>query len=413
VPITCTLFVDTSNSVRVGASGHNALARLVEITAAVAQANTGSRDLTGLCLFDERHVTVVRPGRTPRQLVQVLHLLADAAGLVPTTGKVRVGELLPLAYAFTEEVYPQLLRSDVNHVPFWLPWLFPRPAWVVRRPTLAARFYGWLRLWLVLYVLACMTFSAGAAVVSFLLCQDVFQTGPFLAVLAGAAGGLFAILSSLLTARRLLFPRQRTNEKSRKKLAALLSVRHGLTPGGLESLLEDDEQMALHLQRFLAEHQVPFRLPFYDWHGRYLFASPEKVDVLARALLQSVGKGHDNELFVLLADLIELSDRIEPLLRAVRVALARHHQVMIVCPWPPGLPLAHDEDGNSPINVRQPPSTAVVLRQTTAERFHRAYAALRQTFARLGVPVICAADEESVSLILDRMDRLRLIGRRR
>jgi hypothetical protein len=27
--------------------------------------------------------------------------------------------------------------------------------------------------------------------------------------------------------------------------------------------------------------------------------------------------------------------------------------------------------------------------------------------------VICAADEESVRLILDRMDRLRLIGRRR
>jgi hypothetical protein len=29
------------------------------------------------------------------------------------------------------------------------------------------------------------------------------------------------------------------------------------------------------------------------------------------------------------------------------------------------------------------------------------------------VPVICAADEESVRLILDRMDRLRLVGRRR
>ena len=93
VPIRCTLFVDTSNSVRVGhhRRARTRLARLVEIAAAVAQANTGSRDLTGLCLFDERRVTIVRPARTPRHLVQVLHLLADAAGLAPTTGEARVG----------------------------------------------------------------------------------------------------------------------------------------------------------------------------------------------------------------------------------------------------------------------------------------------------------------------------------
>jgi len=158
---------------------------------------------------------------------------------------------------------------------------------------------------------------------------------------------------------------------------------------------------------------VPYRLPFYDWHGRYLFAAPEKVDVLARALLQAVGKGHDNELFVLLADLIELTDRLEPLLRAVRVALARHHQLMIVCPWPPGLP----PPTGAAVSAAAPPPTESgvlpVLRRNTAERFQRAFAGLRQTFARLGVPVLCAANEESVGLILDRMDRLRLMGRRR
>src|SRR6202030_2618534 len=45
VPVRCTLFVDTSNSVRVGAVGKNALARLVEIAAAVTQANASARDL--------------------------------------------------------------------------------------------------------------------------------------------------------------------------------------------------------------------------------------------------------------------------------------------------------------------------------------------------------------------------------
>ena len=105
----------------------------------------------------------------------------------------------------------------------------------------------------------------------------------------------------------------------------------------LKLLLEDDDQMSLYLQRFLAEHQVPYALPLYDAMGRYQFASPEKIDVLASALLRTIGKGHDNELFVLLADLLELDDALDPLLKAVRVAVSRHHQVIVVVPWPSGM----------------------------------------------------------------------------
>src|SRR4029077_5859141 len=48
VPLRCTLFVDTSHSVRVGSIGRNALARVVELSAAVAQATAAARDLTGV-----------------------------------------------------------------------------------------------------------------------------------------------------------------------------------------------------------------------------------------------------------------------------------------------------------------------------------------------------------------------------
>src|SRR5208283_1587492 len=51
VPVRCTLFLDTSQSVRLGLAGQNALARQVEIAAAVAQAAGAARDLTGACLF--------------------------------------------------------------------------------------------------------------------------------------------------------------------------------------------------------------------------------------------------------------------------------------------------------------------------------------------------------------------------
>src|SRR5207247_11330162 len=53
VPLRCTLFVDASQSVRVGPRGQNALARLIDVAPAVAQGNSAHRDLTGLCLLAE------------------------------------------------------------------------------------------------------------------------------------------------------------------------------------------------------------------------------------------------------------------------------------------------------------------------------------------------------------------------
>src|SRR5262249_594916 len=108
VPVRCTLFVDTSHSVRLGPQGQNALARLVAIAAAVAQASAGNRDPVGLGLIDEQKVTYLRPQRTRRHLTQVLNLLAGAASLTPTTGEVAADSLLPLGYSFAQEVYPQL-----------------------------------------------------------------------------------------------------------------------------------------------------------------------------------------------------------------------------------------------------------------------------------------------------------------
>ena len=214
--------------------------------------------------------------------------------------------------------------------------------------------------------------------------------------------------------------------------------------GGLAILLEDDERFSLYLQRFLADHHVPYSLPFYDDSGRYLFAAPEKVEVLARGLLRAVGRGRDNELFVILADLLELSDDLEPLLRAVKVALARHHQVMVICPWPAGVAWRSQEEewmsarrGEEAIedeaqgfldsphaSPRRPlaPSLprplsssrpSAFLQKLTTERFHRAFRRLQRTFARLGVPVICARDSEPARLIIERMNRLRPLGMRR
>jgi uncharacterized protein (DUF58 family) len=470
VPLRCTLFVDSSHSVRLGPPGANALARLTDLAAAVAQANSAARDLTGLCLFDEQSARPIRPARTSRHLAQLLNVLADAAGLAPASGEASLQQLLPLAHTFAQEVYPDLLRPKVNRVPFWLAWLWPMPT-IARRPRpwgqRLSRGVGTFFLTLVLLLLLALPFAGIGALVYFFLpsiiwedLRDLVLGIPEFAVMCVARtlyvvlpmlsswlvpvewwdshGDLVVDLAKLpvwagivwlalfLYSRvyrnldLLLSPRRRRWVRWRKQMAALLSARYGLAPGGLACFLEDDRAFALALQRFLAEHQVPYTPPLYDADGRYLFASPGKVDVLARALLQAVARGRDNELYVLLVDLLELDGQLAPLLRAVKVALARHHQVAVICPWPPGVP-APAERRSSPVAPRpvivesQPLAHGLpsLLRRSTTDRLHRAYHRARKTFARMGVPLVNALSGEPVALVLERMDRLRTLRRKR
>ncbi len=415
VPVRCTLFVDTSNSVRVGPPGRNALARLVEVTAAVAQAAAGARDLPGLCLFDEEQVRYVRPARGQRHLVGLLNELADAAGLPATAAEAPVEPLLPLACGLAEEVYPELMRPEVNRVPVWLPWFWPLPTHARHRATKWTRFYQ------VLFLLLMFVPAGAFGLFIWVLMTAVFEfyRGVHLAVGVAAVAALVVAALTIGYARlefvyrflpQILSARRRRHTRWRKRLAALLSVRYGLAPGGLAALMEQDGPFSLYLQRFLAEHEVPYELPLYDHRGRYRFASPAKVGVLGQALLRAVGKGHDNELFVLLADLLDLGDRLAPLLSAVKVAVARHHQVMVVCPWPPGVPLprpagAERVSSATLAALAGPPRAG--LNRAAILRTHRAYYRLRRTFARLGVRVLCARDEDSVRLILERLERLR------
>ena len=371
VPIRCTLFVDVSSSVRVPTLRGMALQRLIDIAAGVMRASTNVRDLTGLCLFDEQGANYTAPERKQTHLNRLLRMLAEAAALAPASGRADPEPLVPLTYSFARETYPELLTNEVNRVPFWLTSLSAFPVYT-RRSVALYRLLKSRKLWFFLFLLPWI--------------------GP----------AVFALIQ--LSTRG-----QRRLQRWRKRLSALLSVRYGLAPGGLAALLEDDDAFSLLLQRFLAEHHVPYRLPLYGPDGRYLFAAPEKVPVLAGALKRAIGRGRDNELFVLLADLLELDEALAGLLSTVHVALSRHHQVLIICPWPPGLPLPAPDAGAA----EQPsPHTLVsLMRRGTRRRYHAAYFRLRRTFGRLGVPVLCAASDEAVPVILERINRLRTLWR--
>lgn len=414
VPVRCTLFVDTSNSVRGGRCG-KALDRLIEVTAGVLQANAGIRDLTGLCLFDERGFHGVAPDRGGAHRTECLRLLAMSAARLPNLERVDPDPLIPLAYNFASEVYPELLRPAVNAVPWSMIWMEGfstyshrwRRGWfelLHRRKGALRTLCWWSSFWSLLLP---MSLLMARMIFKTTVLDTAFLATAFLCPLV--TGLLWAGTAFLFGVDAATGWRKRRRDRRRKQLAALLSVRYGLAPGGLALLLEDDDAFSRLLQRFLGEHQVPYSLPLYTSEGRYSFASAEKVSVLADALVRAVGKGRDNELFVLLADLLELEDELDPLLRAVRVALGRHHRVILLCPWPPGLEWPHDS--RSPSRRRDAKQSAALWSQETTQRFHRAYERLRRTFSRLGVTVLCAAGDEPIPLILSRLERLRSLGR--
>lgn len=405
VPIRCTFFVDTSDSVRVGMMGQNALARLVELTASLCQATAGNRDLPGLCLFDDVQVRkIVRPARGSRHVVNMLNVLADVSSLPPASKEVDPEQMLPLAYGFAEEVYPDLLTQEVNHFPWWLPVWAPQKNYRKRNGSLLGRFTLWIAAAFIFVVITEIWFTR----------NDFQRLVLFILAFLG-----FGMLTQFwLVAWEILKGTAKSQRyRWRKKLAAIFSVRHGLAPQGLGEMLEEDGLFVKHLQRFLAEHHVPYALPLYNDAGQYLFASPGKVDILAKALLRSIAQGKDNELFVLMVDLLEL-DNLDPLVRAVKVGIARHHQIILVCPWPPGILVPQKEDEETRRNKKMDWGQLITgqglrnfLKEQTTRRLHRAYFKLRKTFGRLGVMVQCVAEDDTARLILDRLKFLRNQGR--
>jgi hypothetical protein len=215
----------------------------------------------------------------------------------------------------------------------------------------------------------------------------------------------------------------RSERLRRKQLGVLFATMDGDQPGAESHYMHDDQVFARRAQRFLAEHHARYPVRLYDARGRYLFHSRPKLDILVKALNYGVARGRDNELFVLLVDLLDLSDDLDQLVRAVRVAVARHHQVIVIVPWqddvPEPPPEAPGDEDRIPLDRAERfarggfRAIADELTRDFIAQYHKAFFQVRRVFGRLGVVVIRADHEEPVQMVIDRLDRLRGVGRRR
>ncbi|MCS6866571.1 MAG: DUF58 domain-containing protein [Gemmataceae bacterium] len=444
VPVRCTLFLDTSEGVRLGPTGNTLLTRLAGISAVIAQAAAANRDLVGLTTFDDRSAQVLRPARTQTHMINVLRTLAEVAALQPSMRGVPIETMMRRAYPLAHELYPELMTKKINTLPLSRLW-----------QPLLDRWWGWI----VLFILVAPPALAAYKLANILggpplpgPLQKIYQTWMAATfdfavrvtpkvywvlriALALVIWFVVLCLPSVLAAGLWLlygirgwFGQRAAELRQRKQLAALLSLQDGAGPDAIERYIHDDNALARRISAFLEHHRLRCPVPMYDDDGRYRYRCAEKAHVLAYQLIRAVGVARDNELYVILADLAELGDDLEPLVRACRVARARRHHVMVIVPWPADIPIANaplspvpesaSPSGRRKAGEQWPASKrqrriAQIVQDTLTRQYHEAFRAMRRALSQVGASVFRVNDGDPVRLVLDHLDRLRGMRSRR
>jgi hypothetical protein len=415
----------------------------------VAQATAANRDLVGLTTFDDKAATAMRPARTQMHMISVLRRLAEVASLQPTTKGVPVEHLTRRAYPLAHELYPELMAKQANTMPLGRLWL-----------PLLDRWWGWVVLFVIVVPPVLCAYKLISAlntdfprlpepingiVVWWLANTFNFAARVTLQMMSGAPWGFRLFVGVIIWQIVLLFPSvlgglvwfiygfrgwfgvRAANLRERKQLAALFCLQDGTGPDGIERYVHDDGVYAERVTKFLDDHRLRCPVPLYDDQGRFRFKCARKADVLAAELVRAVGRARDNELYVILADLSELGDDLEPLVKACRVARARRHHVMIIVPWPADVPSPDESppeaDSERPRKRRRHPDdldpevrhkriTKIVLDNLTRQ-YHESFKKMRRELSRVGATVMRVNDGDPVRLVLDRLDRLRGMRSRR
>jgi hypothetical protein len=194
----------------------------------------------------------------------------------------------------------------------------------------------------------------------------------------------------------------------RFQLASILAAKYESHAVGVEKVMHDDALLSMYAQRFLAEYQRPYPGPIFGQQGEPLFADPRKFDVMSRAMVQRLGRGVDNELFIIMADFTGITENLDSLLNAIRCAKARHHRVAVVYAWPHGyaMPKKLELDYHGQASSDNLGLDAVLKRNE--RHFHlRNYFDLRQKLSRLEVPLVCSTDTTTKRLLMSQLDLVR------
>lgn len=191
-----------------------------------------------------------------------------------------------------------------------------------------------------------------------------------------------------------ILPGARAAFYRRTLLAGVLAEIYGLTPVQLLELVHDDNQMAQRAQQFLAEADVSWMDPLVQTRGRGFHNGIASMQLVSKAITESVATARDNEVYVVMANLLECATNISNVLPAVKMALARHHRVVFVCPTP-----AFRRPGQLP-DLPHGAGAEELLSRADDLRMQELTARLQRTLRRVGAAVTLSGEQEAIRMIL-------------
>ncbi|MCA9062955.1 MAG: DUF58 domain-containing protein [Planctomycetaceae bacterium] len=198
-----------------------------------------------------------------------------------------------------------------------------------------------------------------------------------------------------------LLPFARRRFERRLQLAAVMASLYSLSAEQHVRLIYDDNLMALYLQTFLTQSGMAWIEPVVAVRGRGFNDGLHRMQMLTDALSHAVVRARDNEVFVVMADLLECSRGISHLMPALRMTLARHHRVAVVCPSP---------------TFFRPRSQPVVPANASAEalliaaeqiRVQEQARLLQRELRRIGAAVSFSGEFHAVRMVMSEIDLAR------
>jgi len=386
VPIRATLFVDGSASMRLGWPGPTPLEQSVQLAATLIRRMVERRDPVGLCLFGGDHPLFLKPAPGRRQETRLLQELCKIALEPPGPTECPVTPLIEPAHRACSDLYPELLNPKWN-----------------RRYRLFEWRMGWLSL------LTVVPLFLGFLVSGWSLARQ--ERWSIRTAVASAVVGMALSLITLIV-RRTWGKRPSDasstmkSRRQRKEISSVVAAVRQLGPEGLAMMIHHDETFSRETQAFLVEHRVPYRRPLYDDRGHYIFKSDEKIAEAARALLRSIAHAHDNEMFIFLIDLFDHETSWGPFIDAMKIARTRHHEVLVVAPWPAELVVPSMRGGSIPfVNSHL---SEMSHSSFLTEHYFRSYDQLSRALGRIGVTLAVAPLPETVEEVLQRIEIIRM-----
>lgn len=195
-----------------------------------------------------------------------------------------------------------------------------------------------------------------------------------------------------------LLPWNRRRFHERCRLANVMASIYRLSPTKQVQLIYDDSLMAVCLQHFLSRSGLSWMAPIVAPRGRSLQDGLPRMKLLSEALTLAVARARDNEVFVVMADLLDCAPGISHLMPAVRTALARHHRVAFVCPSPNFL--------RPTVESTQPASMSVddLLLAADQIRSRELGLRLKRELTRVGASVAFSGEQNAIRIVLSEME---------